>query len=831
MEKIIRFVNPSTHKTTAPAKRLLGIDLYFKTWMGGLMLFALLCIRAQMGFSQSSLVVKALATYEIGDYTRALPLLRQAFDRTGDFLLCEPLAMCHFRQGDATTALALWNLATVAGKCSDSAMLFQAKAELQLGRYSQLRQRLSAIPVAFYSYPLYDSLTACLNLAVGLCQDSLLYRVIPVSIPHWELAMCPQWHEDGLLFYGTKSKNRAKSSQLQVAYSKRLNLFSFEPPQAFAPMEYEGYQDGPAVVAPSQQRIFFTRTYDKFPDPENRMAKGSLSRILMVEKKGGKWSPTTELNLNSWQFSNAHPTLAENDSTMVFVSNRPGGRGGADLYMVRLGLGGWEVPVNLGPMVNTSGNEFFPTLVGADTLYFASDGHPGLGGLDIYITWKENGQWRTPINLGYPVNSHRDDFAIHLLRKQGISYISSNRGKSGDEAIYAAMYAVRASVLVLEESTQRPLPGATIRRIDRGGLVRMYTTDAQGKAWVDLEMNGGANLEVEADDYRAKQVQVSNLQCLPGVMTTHKIVLAPAFAAKVSGKIVANENGLPIGGVQVRATYAEGGTQYNAITDPMGEYQIEFPLKGRVYLVFEKVGMRTSVTSLDLSMTEGRATVHDVRMDAGQTQLIMVTVRGQGGIPIREGTVEIRAGTTQRALTRSLTNEKGMAILAIEWEADANYLLCTSGLGFEEQCRQLPRAFSSVPLEVQVELAEPEHDRLLKVVYHASNQTNLPDFSSQEIQAWADAITNFADGVIEVRSYTDALGNARYNQRLSVRRANAIRKYLFSRLGIPIKRIIARGYGERFLVNECDDFHPCDSFQHDLNRRSEIWLIAGPGNR
>jgi outer membrane protein OmpA-like peptidoglycan-associated protein len=830
MNKIIRFATTFPQKRTALCSGMEGRFGFSKALVKAAFLSILLFANVSMVICQSSLVAKARATYEIGDYARALPLLQQAFDRFGDFSLCEPLAMCHFRQGNANTALVLWNLATVAGKCSDSAMLYQAKAELQLGRYPQVRRRLAAVPRELMTSHLFDSLTSCLNLAADLFKDSLLYRIIPVNIPNWELSMCPQWHEDGLLFCGAKAKNRAKSSQMQVAYAKRLNLFSFESPQSFDPMAYEGYQDGPAVVAPSQRRIFFTRTYDKFPDPENRMAKGSLSRILMVEKKGGKWSPTTELNLNSWQFSNAHPTLAENDSTMVFVSNRPGGKGGADLYLVCLGLGGWEVPINLGPTINTPGNEFFPTLVGPDTLYFASDGHPGLGGLDMYITWKENGQWRVPINLGYPVNSNKDDFGIHLLRKQGISYISSNRGQSGNEAIYAAMYAVRASVVVLDEGTRKPLLGATIRRIDRGGLVRIYTTDAQGMALIDLEMNGGANIEVEADDYLARQTQVSNLQCLPGVMLTHKVVLAPAYAAKVTGKIFANENGLPVAGVQVRASYAEGGTQYNAITNPQGEYQIELPVKGRVYLVFEKVGMRTSVTSLDLNLAADRTIVHDVRMDAGQTQLIMVTVQDQVGRPIQDGTIEIRSGATKRSLVQTLTNEKGMAVLALEWEADARYSLFFSRSGYAEQCQPLPNEYSPGPMQVRFDIAEHGQDRLLKVAYYGSNQTNLPDFSRQEIQAWTDAISESPGGVIEIRSYTDALGKARYNQRLSERRANAIRKYLISRFGIPAKQIVARGFGERFLVNECDDYHPCDSFQHGQNRRSEIWLIVGHEN-
>ena len=118
--------------------------------------------------------------------------------------------------------------------------------------------------------------------------------------------------------------------------------------------------------------------------------------------------------------------------TMYFTSDMPGGFGGYDLYASYLEDGRWSPPLNLGPSVNTEGNEVFPFHHESGTLYFASNGLVGMGGLDIYKTTDSYGAWTDPINLGYPINTVDDDFGFIINSEQTHGYFSSNRkGKGG----------------------------------------------------------------------------------------------------------------------------------------------------------------------------------------------------------------------------------------------------------------------------------------------------------------------------------------------------------------------------------------------------------------
>jgi outer membrane protein OmpA-like peptidoglycan-associated protein len=144
-----------------------------------------------------------------------------------------------------------------------------------------------------------------------------------------------------------------------------------------------------------------------------------------------------ELPFNNDNFSNAHPTITRDGSELYFASNRPGGYGGMDLYMVRKEGPIWSEPINLGPNVNTEGNEMFPFISNIGTLYFASDGHAGLGGLDIFFSEKnQKGEWMIPLNMGVPLNGSQDDFSIYYDDTNDQGYFCSNRSGQGNDDIY-----------------------------------------------------------------------------------------------------------------------------------------------------------------------------------------------------------------------------------------------------------------------------------------------------------------------------------------------------------------------------------------------------------
>ena len=156
--------------------------------------------------------------------------------------------------------------------------------------------------------------------------------------------------------------------------------------------------------------------------------------IFMVEKKGDGWEQPVLLKLKDHDSTHVgHPCISADGKSLIFASNMAGGYGGLDLWITTYDKRSesWSLPVNLGPSVNTPGNDCFPTWGPNNELFYASDGMVGLGGLDIYKATRvgEENKWEKPTNLGYPMNSCRDDYHIIYTESGKVErgFISSSR--------------------------------------------------------------------------------------------------------------------------------------------------------------------------------------------------------------------------------------------------------------------------------------------------------------------------------------------------------------------------------------------------------------------
>ena len=187
--------------------------------------------------------------------------------------------------------------------------------------------------------------------------------------------------------------------------------------------------------------MYFSRNnyYDakKINDEKGVMHVGIYSADLI----DGKWENVKPSNLNNPNYIVYHPSLSEDGKKLYFSSDMPGGIGGTDIYMCDvLEDGTLGKPINLGNIINTEGNEAFPFIYNQeDVLYFSSDGHVGLGLMDVFASVKdENNKIVNVINLGEPINSKKDDFAYFLSKDGFKGFISSNRkGGEGGDDIYA----------------------------------------------------------------------------------------------------------------------------------------------------------------------------------------------------------------------------------------------------------------------------------------------------------------------------------------------------------------------------------------------------------
>ena len=216
--------------------------------------------------------------------------------------------------------------------------------------------------------------------------------------------------------------------------------------------------------------------------------------IYVSEKKGQIWGETQLLQVKvDSNTTIGHPTLSEDESILIFSSDLSGGYGGKDLWITVKGKRNtWSDPMNLGPLVNTPGDEMFPFLASDGIIYFASNGHVGMGGFDIYKTSKdENDAYILPVNLKAPVNSSGDDFGMIVENNGERGYFTSNRsgGKGGDDIYQFELPALKLSVqgVVTDSRTRAILTGTKVQLIGSNGKTNEVLTDNTGKYSFKLE--------------------------------------------------------------------------------------------------------------------------------------------------------------------------------------------------------------------------------------------------------------------------------------------------------------------------------------------------------
>ena len=210
-------------------------------------------------------------------------------------------------------------------------------------------------------------------------------------------------------------------------------------PKLIPELNESGSNYGPATFTKDGNEVFITRTIkstDKTKD-ETEEGQSNQLKIYSANKIGDKWSKLKPFFFNSSKYSVGYPALSPDGNSLYFVSDIEGGYGGTDLYVTNREGGNWSSPSNLGPIVNTFGDETFPFMADNGDLYFASDGHPGYGGLDIFVTRKVGDIWLIPQNLGRPINSSYDDFALAMYKNDSVGLFSANRpGGRGEDDIY-----------------------------------------------------------------------------------------------------------------------------------------------------------------------------------------------------------------------------------------------------------------------------------------------------------------------------------------------------------------------------------------------------------
>jgi peptidoglycan-associated lipoprotein len=260
--------------------------------------------------------------------------------------------------------------------------------------------------------------------------------------------------------------------------------------------------EGQAAFNANFSNMYFTRC-----GQENVIMNGC--QIFLTRKQGRGWSEPELVDLGGDSTSVfGHPAITPDETLLIFSSPKKGGVGGRDLWFAsrQSPKDKFSSPRNLGDVINTPGDEVFPFLRGDTVLYFASDGHPGMGGLDLFKSVrKEDGEWGEPVNLRPPINTHYDDFGI-CWHPDGLNegFFSSNRrgGRGGDDIYYfispPIIYNVRGRIF--DNNTLQPIEDAEISLVSSDGTTVSVRTNSVGYyEFVDDQVKPGTTFEIIAE--------------------------------------------------------------------------------------------------------------------------------------------------------------------------------------------------------------------------------------------------------------------------------------------------------------------------------------------
>lgn len=289
-------------------------------------------------------------------------------------------------------------------------------------------------------------LSASIAMAPKFKRDSALVEITSLSFNTEFADFSPTFYKTGLAFVSSRPPAKFKGSKdywsgdsyLDIFYIKNFTEYSASEAESFSNNINSPYHEGPATFSTSGGRIYFTRS-NVVRNRQRRGKDGALQFSIFYadwQDRSQDWDYEEKFEYSSDDYSAGHPSLSQSGDRLYFASDMEGGYGGFDLYYCKREGISWSDPVNLGPWVNTPGNEVYPYVSEMGTLYFSSDVLAGLGGYDIFSArLGKDEQWGSVRNLGYPINTSRDDFGL-IMREDGkVGYLSSNRlnGKGSDD--------------------------------------------------------------------------------------------------------------------------------------------------------------------------------------------------------------------------------------------------------------------------------------------------------------------------------------------------------------------------------------------------------------
>ncbi len=469
-----------------------------------------LIVLVTISYAQNKSTEKADKLFDSYQYVGAIEeYLKLAESKSADAFIYKQLANSYYNIFNTEEA-SKWYAKAVQTKSKLDAEVYYRYAQTlkSSGKYSEANKQMDV----FASMVPNDSRAKEHQLnpdyIPSLNSKTKLFDVATTSINNKEESNFGAFLSNDNMLYFSSTRNHKKTDKwnnqpyLDVFKAVRNTNGTLSEPIEVSELN-SPFHDGPVTVSSDGTTMYFARDghsegqYQKSKTSNTKIGQQGLYKAVNVN---GKWSNIEALPFNSTNYSVTNPSLSSDGKTLYFASNMPGGIGESDIWKVEINGNSYGKPENLGPKVNTSGKENFPFIADDSTLYFASSGKQGFGGLDVFKIKLDSSEEAQ--NVGKPVNTEKDDFSFSFNKKENIGFFSSNR--NGTDAIYAAtpICKSQAIVVVTNKKNGERIKNAKVSILDsKGNSIETTTTNSEGKVNYGIDCNTNYTLQVTAANF------------------------------------------------------------------------------------------------------------------------------------------------------------------------------------------------------------------------------------------------------------------------------------------------------------------------------------------
>mgnify|MGYP000899734694 FL=1 len=571
-----------------------------------IIIFSIISLLAFESVAQNPTIKSANKLYSSKLYVQAIPKYESALRKdSANADVLTNLGDCYRLTNNNRGQLICYGKLVKTGKAEDIHKLYYGQALMEAGKYDDAKKYMEE----YKGDKRGEAFTKAITNLQKFSKNADAYALKEfMHNSKFDDFSAFTFMNDKIIFTSNRTKSTwitrrhgwTGNSYCHMFMTEKNEFGEYETPAMFIAEYAPKFNDGPFCASKDGTNIFFTRNSTNKKD---QSLDGSQKlKIMQATILNDNLQSLMVLKFNSNEYNCAHPALSADGKTLYFASDMGGGQGGMDLYYCKKDAGGaWGSPINLGEKVNTKGNELFPSITEDNILYFASNGHEGLGGLDIYETKIRDDKAGKVYNMGKPVNSEHDDFAYNLNADGKKGFLSSNRKNGGmNDDIYNVDVLRKVSrgktvnFIIKDKNTQELLPLTTIKL-----NTDSFMTNEKGEFQTVLEEDINYGLLVKREKYFEIQDSISTKSSTEEEEFTKTIELEVDPNLTLLAGIYDAKTGSGIEGVKIKIKDLAISNDFELLkTEKNGEYRK--PIKGKkigdklLYLVtIEKEGYVT----------------------------------------------------------------------------------------------------------------------------------------------------------------------------------------------------------------------------------------------